>query len=59
MNSNRDGSARLLGAEPVVKALEAGCQIIVTGRVTDTGLTLAPMIHEFGWDMDDWGHLHT
>ena len=43
-----------LGSEPVVKALEAGCQVIVTGRVTDTGITLAPMIHEFGWDFDDW-----
>ena len=43
-----------LGSEPVVKALDAGCQIIVTGRVTDTGITLAPMIHEFGWDYDDW-----
>ncbi|MDZ4723986.1 MAG: acyclic terpene utilization AtuA family protein [candidate division Zixibacteria bacterium] len=42
------------GAEPVVKALEAGCQIIVTGRVTDTGITLAPMMYEFGWAIDDW-----
>ncbi|MFO7653776.1 MAG: acyclic terpene utilization AtuA family protein [Candidatus Krumholzibacteriia bacterium] len=46
-----------LGAEPVVKALEAGCQVVVTGRVTDTGLTLAPMIHEFGWDMADWDRM--
>src|SRR5436190_277419 len=43
-----------LGAEPVVMALKAGCQIIVTGRVTDTGITLAPMIHEFGWATNDW-----
>lgn len=43
-----------LGADPVVKALEQGCNIIVTGRVTDTGITLAPMIYEFGWALDDW-----
>lgn len=52
---SRISSANIyLGAEPVVMALDQGCQVIVTGRVTDTGITLAPMIHEFGWDMDDW-----
>ncbi|MCB0713509.1 MAG: DUF1446 domain-containing protein, partial [Ignavibacteriae bacterium] len=43
-----------LGAAPVVAALRAGAQIVITGRTTDTGLTLAPMIYEFGWDMNDW-----
>ncbi len=43
-----------LGADPMVKALNEGANIIIAGRVTDTGLTLAPMIHEFGWRMTDW-----
>ena len=34
--------------------LRQGAQIVITGRTTDTGLTLAPMIHEFGWAADDW-----
>ena len=42
------------GAMPIVEALRQGAQIVVTGRTTDTGLTLAPMIHEFGWSPDDW-----
>ncbi len=42
------------GAWPVVKALASGAQIVVTGRCTDTGITLAPMIHAFGWRPDDW-----
>ena len=46
-----------LGAWPVVKALDLGARIIITGRVTDTGLTLAPMIHEFGWGRRDWNKL--
>lgn len=45
------------GARQIVQALEEGAQIIVTGRVTDTGLTLAPMVHEFGWKWDDYDKL--
>lgn len=45
------------GARPVVTALAQGAQIVITGRCTDTGIALAPMIHEFGWKEDDWDRL--
>lgn len=42
------------GAWPMAEALQQGAQIVITGRCTDTGLALAPMIHEFDWAKDDW-----
>jgi len=55
MIRDRVASANVyFGAAPIAEALKQGAQIVVTGRCTDTGLTLGPMIHEFGWRLDDW-----
>ena len=42
------------GAFPIVEALQKKADIVITGRTTDTGLTLAPMIYEFGWNKNDY-----
>ena len=45
------------GAFPIVEGLKKGADIVITGRTTDTGLTLAPMIYEFGWSENDFNLL--
>lgn len=43
-----------IGAAPIVEALRQGAQVVITGRSTDTALTYAPMMHEFGWSPEDY-----
>jgi hypothetical protein len=46
-----------LGAEPIAEALGRGADIVITGRASDPALFLAPMVHAFGWPMNDWNLL--
>lgn len=46
-----------LGAHPIAAALAAGAEVVITGRVVDSALTLGPLIRHFGWAADDWDRL--
>ncbi len=45
------------GARPIVSALEMGADVVITGRAADPALFMGPLIHRFGWAMDDWTRL--
>lgn len=46
-----------IGSVPIVEALARGANVVVTGRSTDTALTMAPIRYEFGWGESDWNRL--
>ena len=46
-----------IGSTPIIEALAKGANVVITGRSTDTALTMAPLRHEFGWGATDWDKL--
>jgi hypothetical protein len=46
-----------IGAEPLVRALAEGADVVVAGRTSDPALAIAPLVHHFGWSWDDWQRL--
>lgn len=46
-----------IGSGPIVEALGKGANVVITGRSTDTALTMAPLRYEFGWGAEDWDKL--
>jgi hypothetical protein len=46
-----------IGAFPLAEALDTGADVVIAGRSTDTALTLAPMIHRYGWTPREYDKL--
>src|SRR5690606_31749217 len=46
-----------LGARPIADALALGADVVVVGRCADPALALGPLLHEFGWSLDDFDRI--
>lgn len=46
-----------IGAKPIAEALAQGADVVITGRATDPSIALGPLLHEFGWSLDDYDRL--
>jgi hypothetical protein len=46
-----------IGAKPIAEALAQGADVVITGRATDPSIVLGPLLHEFGWSLDDYDRL--
>ncbi len=57
IESNLKSMNAYLGAKGIVDALAEGARVVITGRVSDPAMCLAPMIHEFGWKFDEYDKL--
>jgi Acyclic terpene utilisation family protein AtuA len=51
------GANVYLGVDAILPALEAGADVVITGRVADPSLFLTPLVHHYGWSRQDWGRL--
>ena len=51
------GANAYLGAEAIIPALDQEPNVVITGRVADPSLFVAPLAHRLGWKLDDWQHL--
>lgn len=51
------GANAYLGVEALLPALEAGADVVIAGRIADPALFLTPIVHRFGWALDDWPRL--
>jgi hypothetical protein len=51
------GANAYLGSDALLPALAAGADVVIAGRIADPALFMAPLIHRFGWALDDWNAL--